>query len=137
MRTCPQLLSLLAFTSLACLTCLPSPQSLSGEPCESLGECLLISMTSYAAPTPWRWTEAEVTDTPSPVRLAINLSTYLTVGVLSFGSIVATLIEAFARARRRERDLLLEQADGCTITTHYSLPSSYNSLLTTHGRCSP
>ena len=62
----------------------------------------MLSFASRAPSIPWMWTEPSAVLPPPSIRLWIDLSCYLTVGILGFGAMVAVLVEAFSAARRRE-----------------------------------
>ena len=88
---------------------------LAGEPCGSLGECLTLSFASRAPSVPWLWTEPSAALPPPTLRLWIDLSCYLTVGILAFGAMVAVLVEAVGAARRREEIAQVELLNVCAI----------------------
>ena len=94
-------------------------ETLSGIPCDSesgLGGCVAASFTGAAfMPYGWPGVQGDAARGTSPMRLLIDVSCYVSVCIVTLGSLLATMLEAFELSSKAKAGATLEVKDMCLI----------------------
>ena len=82
----------------------------------TLGGCVAASFTGAAfMPYGWPGVQGDAARGTSPMRLLIDVSCYVSVCIVTLGSLLATMLEAFELSSKAKAGATLEVKDMCLI----------------------